>query len=102
MEPVTALVHRCVMHGVGRSLHRSHHVSQGRGWEANDVFPLAIAVLVMLGLAVGFNAPAFDVLVPVGVGVTCYGVAYALVHDVYTHGRVRLFGERRIAVLELL
>lgn len=99
MEPITALTHRCVMHGVGISLHRSHHRHAHQGTigrrEANDAYPMMFAGVVMLGLAIGFNVSGFAVLVPVGVGVTMYGVCYALVHDVYTHRRVPLFGAGR-------
>lgn len=107
MEPITALTHRAVMHGFGRPLHRSHHRRVRSGereqrWEANDAFPLIFAAIVVVGLAVGFNVQGWDVLVPVGIGVTCYGAAYALVHDVYTHRRLRLFGDRRVHVLEHL
>ena len=107
MEPITALVHRYVMHGVGLGLHRSHHrpVRPGespRRWEANDAFPVMFAAVVMVGFAIGFNVAGFDVLVPIGVGVTAYGAAYALVHDVYIHGRLPLFGGRTVPGLERL
>ena len=112
MEPITALVHRTIMHGFGRALHRSHHrnvvarrsggASTGSGWEANDAYPFAFAAIVMIGLAVGFNVAGYHVLVPIGVGITAYGAAYALVHDVYTHGRLPLFGDRRVRGFERL
>src|SRR6187549_1361926 len=107
MEPITALTHRAVMHGVGRPLHRSHHRRARPGerdqrWEANDAFPLMFAAIVMIGLAIGFNVAGWEVLVPIGVGVTGYGAAYAAVHDVYTHHRLRVFGDRRIPLLEHL
>lgn len=102
MEPVTAATHRWVMHGIGERLHRSHHRTRAGRWEANDAFPVMFAAVVCVGLWVGFNRPGWAGLVPVGVGVTLYGVAYAIVHDVYIHGRLALFGGRRIAVLERL
>jgi beta-carotene 3-hydroxylase len=107
MEPITALVHRFVMHGIGLGLHRSHHrpVRPGespRRWEANDAFPVMFAAIVMIGFAIGFNVAGLDVLVPIGVGVTVYGAAYALVHDVYIHGRLPLFAERTVPGLERL
>lgn len=102
MEPLTYLAHRHVMHGLGRRLHRSHH----RRWpartpgepflEANDAFPAIFAGVVMLAVAVGFNADGWAVLVPVSVGVTLYGVAYALVHDGYIHRRLPAPGRRPI------
>ncbi len=107
MEPVTALTHRCVMHGFGIGLHRSHHrrVRPGespRRWEANDAYPVLFAATVMIGLALGFNVAGFAFLVPVGVGVTVYGATYAVVHDVYIHRRLALFGHRRPRLLERL
>ena len=92
MEPVTALTHRFVMHGVGMSLHRSHHRRTHEGWERNDAFPVMFAAVVCVGLWIGFHAPTWAELVPIGVGVTAYGAAYAVVHDVYIHGRLRWFG----------
>lgn len=106
MEPLTALAHRFVMHGIGRSLHRSHHRNAGRaeahGFEANDAFPVMFAAVVMVGLAVGFNVPGWGFLVPMGVGITAYGVAYALVHDVYIHRRLRAARVGQVPGLERL
>lgn len=101
MEPVTYCVHRWVMHGPGLVLHRSHHRGRDAGWEANDAFPLIFAAIVGAALAIGFNVPAWSGLVWVGVGVTLYGAAYGLVHDVYIHGRLPLF-RRRFAGFERL
>lgn len=96
MEPLTYAVHRWVMHGAGLRFHRSHHRRwparrEGDPWvEGNDVFPLAFASLTMLALAAGFNVDDLAVLVPASIGVTAYGLAYALVHDVYVHHRLPL------------
>jgi len=102
MEPVTAATHRWIMHGIGERLHRSHHRVRPTRWEANDAFPVMFAAVVCSGLWVGFNQPGWSGLVPVGVGVTLYGLAYALVHDVYIHGRVSLFGGRHWPLLDRL
>ena len=102
MEPSTAATHRWVMHGVGQWFHRSHH-RPGRtsGWERNDWFPVAFASIVMLGFWAGFNT-SLVALVPLGIGVTLYGIAYVVVHDGYIHRRLHMFGSRRIAPLERL
>lgn len=102
MEPLTAATHRFVMHGVGIGLHRSHHRRRPSRFEANDAYPVIFAAIVGVALWIGFHDPAWSTLVPVGVGVTAYGAAYALVHDVYIHRRLRWFGDRRIGVLEHL
>jgi beta-carotene 3-hydroxylase len=102
MEPLTAATHRWVMHGVGAWLHRSHHrPGRAAGWERNDWFPVMFASIVMFGFWLGFNTE-LTALVPLGIGVTLYGMAYALVHDGYIHRRLRVFGARRITALERL
>lgn len=104
MEPLTYAAHRWVMHGVGMRLHRSHHrrwQRAGDGFlEANDAFPAVFAGATVVALAVGFNVDALSGLVPVCVGVTAYGAAYAFVHDVYVHQRVPM--SRRHPVLDHL
>ncbi len=102
MEPVTAATHRFVMHGPGLVLHRSHHRRSHRGWERNDAYPVMFAALVCVGLWLGFHTPHLAELVPIGLGVTAYGAAYAVVHDVYIHHRLRWFGGRRVRGLERL
>ena len=102
MEPVTAATHRFVMHGPGLVLHRSHHRRSHRGWERNDAYPVMFAAVVCVGLWLGFHTPHLAELVPIGVGVTAYGAAYAVVHDVYIHQRLRWFGGRRVPGLERL
>ncbi len=102
MEPITAATHRWVMHGLGEFLHRSHHRRTSGGWETNDWYPVIFAAIVNLALFAGFNWDGFGSLVPVAVGVTAYGAAYALVHDVYIHGRLGWFQGRRNAVLDHL
>jgi beta-carotene 3-hydroxylase len=102
MEPVTAATHRFVMHGVGMRLHRSHHGPGHDQLEANDAFPVMFAAVVCVGLWIGFHEPSWSRLVPIAVGVTAYGAAYAVVHDVYIHRRLAWFGDRRIPVLARL
>ena len=102
MEPITAATHRWIMHGIGEFLHRSHHRRRTGRWEANDWYPVMFAAIVNLGLFAGFNLDGFEALIPAAVGVTLYGGAYALVHDVYIHGRLGGLGGRRIAALDRL
>jgi beta-carotene 3-hydroxylase len=102
MEPITAATHRWIMHGIGEFLHRSHHSRSTTRFETNDWYPVAFAALVNLGFFAGFNWDGFGSLVPVGIGVTAYGAAYALVHDVYIHGRLGWFKGRRIELFERL
>ncbi len=102
MEPFTAATHRWVMHGIGEFLHRSHHAQLRRRFEANDWYPVGFAVVVNVGFFAGFNWNGFGSLVPVGIGITAYGAAYALVHDVYIHGRIGWFAGRTVAPFDHL
>lgn len=106
MEPFTYAAHRWVMHGIGERLHRSHHANAARSRpaliEANDLYPVAFAGVVMALLALGFNVSGFAVLVPACVGITVYGATYFTVHDIYIHRRIRLWGRSKPAVLEHL
>jgi beta-carotene 3-hydroxylase len=93
MEPATYAAHRWIMHGIGWTLHRSHHRrrtvrSWKDRWEANDWFPVMFAGVTIVAMAAGTTDHSLQVLVPVAVGVTAYGAAYAFVHDVYIHGRI--------------
>ena len=88
MEPVTWATHRFVMHGPGWFLHESHHRGRGRRFEANDVYPVLFASIVMIALWIGFHGAQWRWLVPAGVGVTLYGIAYAFVHDGAVHRRL--------------
>ncbi|UDY34936.1 sterol desaturase family protein [Dermatobacter hominis] len=101
MEPVTALLHRLLFHGPGLVLHRSHHRPNPHGWEANDAFPVVLAALTIVVMAVGTWQPGLGALVAVGAGVTAYGASYALVHDLYIHRRVSILPEH-VALLEPL
>jgi len=91
MEPVTAATHRWIMHGIGEFLHRSHHQQRSTRWEANDWYPVIFAAVVNVALFAGFNLDGLGALIPAAVGVTLYGAMYALVHDVYIHGRLGWF-----------
>jgi beta-carotene 3-hydroxylase len=88
MEGVSYATHRWVMHGVGMPWHRSHHAPPRGRFERNDLFPIFFAALGIILFALGSG------LVPalwwIGVGVTAYGLAYAIVHEVFIHRRVPL------------
>lgn len=88
MEPLTALAHRSVMHGFGWSWHRDHHQPRHRKLERNDRYPIVFAVVVGVLLIAGGSVGALSLLVPIGYGITGYGVAYAVVHDLAIHRRL--------------
>ena len=88
MEPITYVVHRWVMHGPGMAWHRSHHARRSGRLERNDWYPVVFASTTIAAMALGALVPAVRFLLPIGVGVTLYGLAYLFVHDVYIHRRI--------------
>lgn len=88
MEPVTAALHRLVMHGFGWGWHRDHHQARGRRLERNDRYPIVFACAVGVILIAGGLVDQLWFLMPIGYGVTAYGAAYAVVHDLAIHRRL--------------
>ena len=88
MEPIAALLHRLIMHGRGWGWHRDHHAPRRGRFEANDLFPVVFAAITITVMAVGASIDALRPLLWIGAGVSSYGAAYLLVHDVAIHGRI--------------
>jgi beta-carotene 3-hydroxylase len=90
MEGVAWLTHRFVMHGLLWFLHKDHHQVEPGFFEKNDAFFLIFAtpgfLLTLYGTLNDFNAAFY-----VGLGITIYGFAYFLVHDVFIHQRLPIF-----------
>jgi len=91
MEFVAWYSHKYLMHGVLWGMHKDHHQKDvNRFFEVNDLFfPVFAApgiLLVYLGYALGFNTPWFWL----GLGISLYGLAYSLVHDVIIHQRIKI------------
>jgi len=90
MEVVSYALHRWVMHGPGMRLHRSHHRPRGGRWEANDAFP---ALFSLVAIVIFLTASLDDDLAWlfwVGAGVTAYGLAYLVAHELYIHRRMKM------------
>lgn len=90
MEAVAYLTHKYLMHGPLWFLHRSHHVPHAGWFEWNDLFGLFFAVPSIVLIHAGVRDGSW--MLPIGLGMTGYGVIYFLFHDVVVHRRVRLRG----------
>jgi len=91
MEAVAWFTHKYIMHGWGWFLHKDHHWKESNGFfEHNDFFFLIFALPGIAGLAWGMHN-GFNWLFFTGLGITLYGLAYFLVHDIFIHQRFRLF-----------
>lgn len=89
MEGVAWFLHRFVMHGLGWYLHEDHHrYTKGR-FEKNDIFGLFFSMLSFVLIFTGFLG-GFDIRLPIGIGVACYGIGYFLVHDIFFHKRIKI------------
>jgi len=90
MEGVTWLTHKYVMHGFGWYLHADHHNKEENAiLERNDSFFLIFAGLAMVFFALGTFVPVLFFMLFIGIGITLYGMAYFLVHDIFIHQRIR-------------
>ncbi|MDX5348516.1 MAG: fatty acid hydroxylase [Hymenobacteraceae bacterium] len=91
MEGVAWLMHKYVLHGFLWFLHKSHHTRHRHIFELNDLFFVFYGLLSMLFVIKG--SPEKDIRFWVGIGIGVYGLLYFLVHDVFIHRRIRLFGK---------
>jgi len=93
MEFMAWFTHKYVMHGFLWSWHKDHHAPEKKRFEKNDrfavVFALPGALLTYFGASNQFN-----LLFYAGVGITLYGFAYFMFHDVLVHKRVNLIKNR--------
>ena len=87
MEVVAWLAHRHLMHGFLWFLHEDHHVKTPGALEKNDTFFLIFAIPSWLCIMMGLMANN-GVSVAVGAGIALYGLAYAIVHEVFIHQRL--------------
>ena len=89
MEGVAWFLHKYIMHGFGWYLHEDHHrYTKGR-FEKNDVFGLFFSITSITLILTGFFS-GYDIRLPIGIGVACYGIGYFLVHDIFFHKRIKI------------
>ncbi len=90
MEGITWLSHRFIMHGFLWYLHKDHHQKGPGYFEKNDAFFLIFAIpswlCIMLGVI--YNS---TLSIAIGSGITLYGIAYFVVHEIIIHQRLKFF-----------
>lgn len=86
MEAIAYLTHKYVMHGFLWVVHKSHHRPRHGVFEWNDLFGLIFALPAVLLIYLGTQGT--PVLLPIGLGITAYGVVYFGFHDVLVHRRI--------------
>ena len=100
MEVKAWLMHRYVLHGFLWKLHESHHTPQKTFWEWNDLFFAYYGVLAALCFIYGTEN--LDYRFWIGTGISLYGLAYFIIHDLYIHRRLKIFGKTGNAYLRAL
>ncbi len=90
MEMVAWIAHKYIMHGILWRLHEDHHKKNPASFfEKNDYFFLIFALPGIVCLWLGIYTPV-RILLFTGLGITMYGMAYFVVHDIFIHQRFKL------------
>ena len=92
MEFAAWFTHKYIMHGALWVLHHDHHrKDHDHAMERNDAFFIIFAVPAIVLFVLGAQEGITDVRIWIAAGITLYGLAYFLVHDVFIHQRVKWF-----------
>ena len=86
MEGVAWSAHKYIMHGFGWAWHRDHHEPHDNILEKNDLFGLVGAAAAIILFTIGYFTSL--ALWWVAMGITVYGVIYAVIHDGLVHQRL--------------
>lgn len=88
MEFVAWFTHKYIMHGFLWSLHKDHHVKTKSRFELNDFFGIFFAAIAIMLITLGVKE--LNYLFWIGIGMTAYGLAYFIFHDVIVHKRIKI------------
>ena len=86
MEVFAWAIHKYIMHGPGWGWHESHHTETHGPFERNDLYAVVFS-FIAAGFFIG-GSLGLSWMTWVGVGLTLYGVLYAVVHDGLVHRRL--------------
>lgn len=90
MECVTWVTHKYIMHGLLWMLHEDHHQPGPSFFEKNDWFFVIFALPSMLLIWLGTHDAHYWYLLAIGIGITLYGFAYFMVHEIIIHQRFKV------------
>lgn len=90
MEFMAWFAHKYIMHGFGWNWHKDHHQHHKGFFEKNDYYALVFSIVAASSIIYGNINAQFWYLVWIGAGVTCYGAAYFIFHDIIVHRRVKI------------
>jgi beta-carotene 3-hydroxylase len=93
MEGIAWFAHKYIMHGFLWNLHKDHHLQHEGFFEKNDFFFLIFAIPGWLCIQFGWSSETWWV-VSIGCGITLYGIAYFIVHEIIIHRRFKFFEKK--------
>lgn len=89
MEFMAWFAHKYIMHGFGWAWHKDHHNHHKGFFEKNDYYAVVFSVIASSSIIYGNTNPEFWYLTYLGIGVTLYGIAYFVFHDLIVHRRIK-------------
>jgi beta-carotene 3-hydroxylase len=89
MEFTAWFTHKYVMHGILWILHKDHHQVEPGFFEKNDAFFLIFAIPSAYCYVTGLMFQDFRLYI--GIGISLYGFAYFIVHEIIIHQRFKFF-----------
>lgn len=90
MEFTAWFTHKYVMHGFLWNLHLDHHqIDHDKVLQKNDYFFLIFAVPAVAFIILGSTNS--NLFFWIGIGISVYGFAYFIVHEVIIHQRIKIF-----------
>lgn len=99
-EFVAWFTHKYIMHGFLWVWHKSHHTVHDHALEKNDWFAVVFS-LPSIGLFYYATIVTYNpYLIACGFGILCYGIFYAVFHDVIVHQRIRWRPKKRSRYLQ--
>ena len=89
MEFMAWFTHKFVMHGLLWYLHKDHHQVEPGFFEKNDSFFLIFAIPSAYCYVTGLMFHDFRLYI--GIGISLYGFAYFIIHEIIIHQRFKLW-----------
>lgn len=90
MEALSWFIHKYLFHGPLWFIHKTHHNhSRNSILEWNDVFSLGFALISIYLIFEDHLVQGISFWV--GIGISIYGIIYFILHDWFTHARVRKY-----------
>lgn len=90
MEWVAWFTHKYIMHGFMWRWHKSHHVPHEESLEKNDLFAVVFSLLSISLFIAGTFWDKSGVILSIASGITMYGAAYFIFHDIIVHRRIKI------------